>query len=156
MNEDRITFSGNVGSRVELGAVGEGVAVASFRVGSTPRRLRDGRWEDGETAWYTVKAWRQLADNLAASLSVGDPVLVTGRVSAETWTAQDGTLVTRHVVVAASVGHDLTRGRSTFVRPGRQQPQVETPGDAVGEDTEEACAAMDTDAGDPGRLTSHG
>lgn len=155
MNEDRITFSGNVGSRVDLGQVGDGVAVASFRVGSTPRRLRDGRWEDGETAWYTVKAWRQLATNLAASLTVGDPILVTGRISAETWTAQDGTLVTRHVVVAASVGHDLSRGCSTFVRPGRPEAPVVAAQEPAPEEPA-AVAAMDTDATDPGRLTSHG
>lgn len=116
MNDNQITFSGWVGSQVELATVGNEIPVATFRVGSTPRRLRDGRWEDGETVWYAVKAWRALATHVAASLQVGDPVLVTGRMVAESWKKEDETLVTRHVVVAVSAGHDLTRGTSRFAR----------------------------------------
>ena len=116
MNDNVITFSGWVGSRVEVNEVREGISVATFRVGSTPRRFRDGRWENGETVWYAVKAWRALAGHVAASLRSGDPVLVTGRLVAETWQKEDGTVVTRHVVVAMSVGHDLTRGTTAFTR----------------------------------------
>jgi single-strand DNA-binding protein len=120
MNDSLITFSGWVGSEVELVRVGEGegVPVATFRVGSTPRRLREGRWENGETVWYAVKAWRSLATHVAASLHTGEPVLVTGRLVAETWQKEDGTQVTRHVVVAQGVGHDLARGTSAFTRAG--------------------------------------
>ncbi|GGD16474.1 single-stranded DNA-binding protein [Nocardioides daphniae] len=141
MNDDLITFSGWVGSRVELTQVRGEVPLASFRVGSTPRRLRDGRWENGETIWYAVKAWRHLAANVAASVSSGDPVLVTGRFTAETWQKEDGTTVTRHVVVAQSVGHDLSKGTSTFVRPATaavssreadEQAPVDEHADAVG------------------------
>ena len=117
MNDNLITFTGWVGSPVEVAEVREGVHVASFRVGSTPRRPRDGKWEDGETVWYGVKAWRRLAENVGASLRVGDPVVVIGRFEAESWTTQEGNPVTRHVVVASSVGHDLARGRSAFVKP---------------------------------------
>jgi len=116
MNDSVITFSGWVGSPVDLVELREGMQVATFRVGSTPRRLRDGRWEDGETVWYSVKAWRQLAANLAESLRSGDPVLVTGRFTTETWTKEDGSVGSRQVVVANSVGHDLNRGTSAFLR----------------------------------------
>lgn len=144
MNDDLITFSGWVGSRVELSHVGDAVPLASFRVGSTPRRLRDGRWENGETIWYAVKAWRHLAANVAASVRSGDPVLVTGRFTAETWQKEDGTSVTRHVVVAQSVGHDLSKGTSTFVRPAPagvppRDPGEET-GQSAGESADEAVA----------------
>ncbi len=121
MNDSLITFSGNVGGPVDLSVVRDEVPVATLRVGSTPRRLRDGRWEDGETLWYTVKAWRQLASNLAESVRTGDPILVTGRMTAESWTREDGTIATRHVVVAVSVGHDLSRGRSVFSRGSRSE-----------------------------------
>lgn len=141
MNDSLITLSGWVGSRVELAHVGEGegVPVASFRVGSTPRRRRgDGRWEDGETIWYAVKAWRQLATHVAASLRSGEPVLVTGRLVAETWKREDGTHASRTVVVAQSVGHDLTRGTTVFTRvPGPSQASVVEPtGAVVGQEAE--------------------
>ena len=49
----------------------------------TPRRFdkEQGRWTDGPTSFYTVRAWRGLADNLAASVAVGEPLLVWGRLS---------------------------------------------------------------------------
>lgn len=123
MNDSLITFSGWVGSQVELTHVGEdgSVPVATFRVGSTPRRRRDGKWENGETIWYAVKAWRQLATHVAASLHSGEPVLVTGRLQAETWQKEDGTTASRQVVVAQAVGHDLTRGTTVFSRPASGQ-----------------------------------
>lgn len=121
MNDTMITFSGWVGSEVTLVAPPGAAAVASFRVGSTPRRFRAGHWEDGETIWYAVKAWRTLATNVAASISTGDPVLVTGRLVADVWRKEDGTVSTRYVVVASSVGHDLSRGTSEFRRSARPE-----------------------------------
>lgn len=140
MNDSMITFSGWVGSRVDVVQVGEGVAVATFRVGSTPRRFRGGRWENGETLWYSVKTWRSLATHAAASLRVGDPVVVTGRLVAETWTKDDGTVQTRHVVVAVTIGHDLNRGTSTFTRPAQVEaaPTVQGDESATLEDEHEA------------------
>jgi single-strand DNA-binding protein len=119
MNDSLITFSGNLGGPVDLVELRDDITVATVRVGSTPRRLRDGRWEDAETIWYTVKGWRQMAVNMADSLHTGDPVIITGRMSAESWTREDGTIVTRQVVVAVAIGHDLARGVSTFSRAGR-------------------------------------
>ena len=145
MNDNLITFTGWVGSPVEVTEVLEGVHVASFRVGSTPRIRRNGTWEDGETIWYAVKAWRRLAENLGASLRTGDPVLVQGRLEAESWTAQDGSPVTRYVVVASSVGHDLARGRSAFVKPA---PAVPAQTAAPTRDDECAVPSVDTQTGE--------
>ncbi|WP_426243830.1 single-stranded DNA-binding protein [Nocardioides sp. LHG3406-4] len=117
MNDTMITFSGWVGGNVELGRTATGTSFANLRVGSTPRRLKDGTWEDQETVWYSVKAWRTLAENVAASVHRGQPVLVSGRLVAETWERADGSTATRHVVLATAIGHDLSRGRAEFSRP---------------------------------------
>lgn len=133
MNETWVTVTGWVGS-VHCRDLASGGQVVTMRVASTPRRFQDGEWIDGTTAWHTVKVWRQLADNVAASVSKGDPVLVHGRLVAEEWTRQDGTTGVENVVVAAQVGHDLGRGRATFQRvvapasesqEGSAQPPVE-------------------------------
>ena len=140
MNDSLITFSGWVGSQVELVHVGEGVPVATFRVGSTPRRVRDGQWENGETIWYAVKAWRSLATHVAASVRSGEPVLVTGRLVAETWQKDDGTQVTRHVVVAQGVGHDLTRGTAVFTRTPSASAPARTEADSSQQGEEPSAA----------------
>ncbi|MBA3780940.1 MAG: single-stranded DNA-binding protein [Nocardioides sp.] len=138
MNDTMITFTGWVGGNVELNHTTTGTPVATLRVGSTPRRLKDGTWEDQETIWYSVKAWRTLAENVAASVRRGQPVLVTGRLVAETWDRPDGTSATRHVVVAATIGHDLSRGRADFSRPPRP---VEQPAEQPVEEVRQESAA---------------
>lgn len=130
MNDTTITFCGWVGSEVAVVENAAGVHIAGFRVGSTPRRLRAGRWEDGDTLWHSVKAFRSLAVNCGASLKVGDPVVVSGKLVADVWKKDDGSVSVRHVVVASSVGHDLNRGTSRFTRAPRPQaattPEDET------------------------------
>jgi single-strand DNA-binding protein len=126
MHETYVTLSGWLGGNVELRDAG-GVPVASFRVASTPRRFqrRTETWEDGDTQWYSVNAWRNLGDNCAASLRRGDPVVVHGKLSAHTWTNKAGLEVTTFEVEAAFVGHDLNRGTSEFRR--RKQPVEASP-----------------------------
>lgn len=120
MNDTFVTFTGWMGTDVTLREVAGGHQVASFRVGSTPRRLRDGQWVNGPTTWHQVKAWRRLALHAAESLRSGDPVVVHGRLVADTWTKEDGSTATQLVVVATSVGHDLAHGTTIFTKPAHQ------------------------------------
>lgn len=119
MNDTYITLTGWVGSDVALREVAGGQPVANFRVASTTRRFRNNEWGDGTTTWYQVKAWRNLADNVARSIKSGDPVVVHGRLEADVWTKEDGTVKTQLVVTATSVGHDLSRGTAVFTKPVR-------------------------------------
>jgi single-strand DNA-binding protein len=117
MNETMVTLQGWLGGDVVVRQAGS-AQVASFRVASTPRRYRKAteEWVDGETQWYTVNAWRGLADNCQRSLRRGDPVVVHGRLNAQTWTNAAGVAVTSFEVDALLVGHDLNRGASQFTR----------------------------------------
>jgi single-strand DNA-binding protein len=117
MNETTITLQGWLGSDVTVRHAGD-VPVASFRIASTPRRYsrKSGSWEDAPTQWYSVSAWRGLADNCATSLRRGDPVVVHGRLNASVWTNADGVEVTAFEVDATMIGHDLSRGTSRFTR----------------------------------------
>lgn len=130
MNDTYITFRGWLGGDVELHEVSGGHRVARMRVASTPRRRRNDQWEDGPTLWYTVKAWNSLADHATASLAGGQPVLVHGRLEADVWTREDGSTQVRYVVIAESLGHDLTRGTAVFAKPDRGEA-VEPPSTAA-------------------------
>lgn len=116
MNDTYITFRGWLGGDVELHEVGPDRRVARMRVASAPRRRRNDQWEDGPTIWYTVKAWNALADHATASLAGGQPVLVHGRLEADVWKREDGSTQVHYVVVAESLGHDLTLGTAVFSR----------------------------------------
>ena len=116
-NDTVVTLQGWLGGEVTLRRAGES-PVASFRVGCTPRRFqrRSETWVDEETQWYTVNAWRALGEHCAASLHAGDPVVVHGRLSARTYVSRSDVEVTAQEVEATFVGHDLTRGTTTFIR----------------------------------------
>ena len=68
MNESYVTLQGWVGGDVDLRDVGD-TQCASFRVGSTPRYLRNGSWVDGQTSWFTVNCWRGLGTQRQARAS---------------------------------------------------------------------------------------
>lgn len=121
--------------------VGDGVPFTSFRVATTPRYFdnRQGAWADGRTEWISVKAFRDVAFNVAASIRKGDPVLVQGRLRTEEWAGENGPR-TGLVLDAHALGHDLTRGRGSFAR------SVHVGGAAALED----AAAGPTDVGGPG------
>lgn len=137
MNETTVTLAGWVGGEVTLREVGEST-MARFRVACTPRRWsrRTEEWFDADTQWFTVTAWRQLADNLARSIGTGDPIVVHGRLNAQTWTNSAGIEVTSFDVDAMFVGHDLAKGTSDFTRnerhrTGEVRSESEAGGDAA-------------------------
>jgi single-strand DNA-binding protein len=126
MNETTITLQGWLGNDVSIRQAGD-VPVASFRVACTPRRYsrRTGSWEDSPTQWYSVSAWRGLANNCADSLRRGDPVVVHGRLNVSVWVNAQGAEVTTFEVDATMVGHDLSRGTSQFTRTPKPMPVAE-------------------------------
>jgi len=82
--EVTVTIVGNLADDPELRYTQGGVAVVSVRVGSTPRQMnrQTNAWEDGETVWVRCTAWREVAENVAQTLTKGTRVVVTGRLKA--------------------------------------------------------------------------
>ena len=140
-NQTHVTFSGWIGSEVTLREMSGGQQVATFRVATTPRRFREGEWVDGATTWHTVKAWNRLARHVAESLGSGEPVLVHGKLVADSWTRDDGTAMTSYAVVASSVGHDLVHGTTAFSRRPSEGGQVaQATADPEGSDSRQQAA----------------
>jgi single-strand DNA-binding protein len=107
--------------------------LANFRVASTARRFdrETGRWVDGNSLRMRVTAWRRLAEGIAASIKVGDPVIIYGRLYSRDWKDENDKTRVTYEVEAYSIGHDLARGRANFFRNKAAQ------GTASLEDTEE-------------------
>ena len=114
---DTITLTGIIATDPRALVTQTGLSITSFRLASTQRRYDrvKGEWVDGETNWYTVTCFRQLADNVLASLRKGQRVVVTGRVRIRAWESGERSGMTVEVD-ADAVGHDLVWGRSTFER----------------------------------------
>ena len=142
MSADNIlTFHGRVGTKVELreGAV----PWVIFRVASTPSYFDQAtrQWRDLETTWISVKAWRSLAQNVAESLEVGDPIIVMGKMRTERWTSQDGEARESTVLEASLIGHDLTWGVTRLRKVERQSAAPAEQTGAVLEELESQSAA---------------
>lgn len=131
-NENVVTLYGHVGTTIEL-REGSSVPWAMFRVGSTPRwwDANTRTWRDHETLWMTVKVFRSLAQNVAESLNIGDPVIVIGKLRTQSWKTKDGEARQSEVVEAHVVSHDLNRGITRYARVERQAPEQVGPGAAV-------------------------
>ncbi|GHG69520.1 hypothetical protein GCM10018779_42920 [Streptomyces griseocarneus] len=125
MNETLVTVVGNVATQPDFREAANGSAVSRFRLAATVRRWDREReeWADAYTSFYTVWAWRTLAANVVGSVSVGEPLVVHGKLriqeqerEGKRWLSAD--------IDAVSIGHDLTRGTSAFrrVSPARPLP----------------------------------
>lgn len=114
---DTILIRGFTASDPALSTLPNGVPVVNFRLASTPRwQDATGTWKEGTTNWYTVKAYRRLAQNIATSIEKGQPLVVSGRQRISRWNREDGTQGTTVEVDAFGIGHDLNYGTSTFAR----------------------------------------
>ena len=120
MFENQITITGNVCSDPEVRIARNGEEYAAFRVAAGTRRRNSetGQWEDGETSFYRVTAWRALGSNLARSVRKGHPVLVHGRLRISRFVREDNVPLVSADITADAVGHNLALGQATFVRPG--------------------------------------
>lgn len=126
--ETPITIVGNLTAEPELrvfnGSNGEQVPVVSFSVASSKRvfNRQTNQWEDGATSFYEVKAFRTLAQHIAASLHKGMQVIVHGNIEQEFWDLKDennlptGKKGSKFVTTAETVGVSLQFGTAVFQR----------------------------------------
>ncbi len=133
---DTITVSGVVATEPKHVVTSEGLRITSFRLASQQRRYdrAQSKWVDAETNWFTVTAFRQLAEHAAASLHKGERVIARGRLRLREWSNGEraGTTVE---VEADGIGHDLAWGTSEYHRVARTaepEPGQEGPGEPSG------------------------
>ncbi len=127
MNETMVTVVGNVATTPVYRELPSG-PVARFRLAVTARYFDavKNTWNDGHTNFFTVWARRALGSNVQASLAVGEPVIVQGRLKVrdeerggQHWTSAD--------IDAQAIGHDLSRGTAAFRRVGRADAALTAP-----------------------------
>lgn len=156
MNDTTICAVGNVATQPMYRDLAAGPS-ARFRLAVTARYFDREKnvWTDGHTSFFTVWANRQLATNVAASLSVGDPVVVQGRLKVRTEVREGQPNWSSADIDAVAIGHDLARGTSAFRRankqesaasPPRPEPNWETPaGDSADSAADSAESAVSAD-----------
>lgn len=119
-----ITLTGRLVADPELKFTAKGDAVCNLRVVTSGRRKTDAGWQDVDTTFWQVAAWRQLGENVAESLTKGDQVVIVGKVKSREWQDNDGNKRTAWEVDAQHVAVDLSRATAKVQRVTRDAPSV--------------------------------
>lgn len=123
-NGNTVTIVGNLTRDPELRYTPTGVSKAQFGVAVNRRWRNDqNEWEE-ETSFFTVVCWRELADNVGASLHQGDRVIVTGRLQQRTWETEEGDRRSVVEIVADEVGPSLRWARAEIDKPDRRPAET--------------------------------
>ena len=120
-----ITVVGNLVADPELRFIPSGAAVANFRIASTPRTFNreTNQWEDGEALFLTCNCWRQMAENVAESLTKGMRVVVTGKLRQRSYQTKEGESRTVFEVEVDEVGPSLKYATASVTRTPREGGQ---------------------------------
>jgi single-strand DNA-binding protein len=118
MFDTHVTVVGTALNKPEKKILKNDALVSTFRVASRARRFdrEKEQWVDGPSFRVRVNCWRRLGEFVHSSIIAGDPVVVYGRIVTRDWKTDQGEVRLAYEVEADAVGHDLTRGQSTFQR----------------------------------------
>ena len=120
-NETTMTIVGNLTADPELRFTPSGVAVAKFSVASTPQLFdkASNGYKDGDPLFLTCTAWRDLAQNVAESLTRGARVVVTGRLKLSRWETPEGEKRSTYGLDVDEIGPSLRFATATVNKLSR-------------------------------------
>jgi single-strand DNA-binding protein len=133
--ETVITVVGNLVDDPELRFTPAGVAVAKFRIASTPRVFdrQANEWKDSDPLFLTCSVWRQAAENVAESLAKGVRVIVQGRLKQRSYEDREGVKRTVYELDVDEVGPTLARATAKVEKNpasgGQRQASTNVEGD---------------------------
>ena len=116
--DNTVTVSGNVTRDPELRYTTGGRGVASFGLACNRRYQVNGEWQE-QVSFFNVTAWAQLGENVAASVTKGSRVIVTGRLEQRSWDTQDGEKRSVVEIVADDIGPSLKWATAEVTRTER-------------------------------------
>lgn len=120
--DNSITLVGNTTRDPELRYTNSGQAMVKFGM-AVNRRWQDktNTWQES-TSFFDVVAWRDLAENVAESVTKGTRVVVTGRMESRSYENQAGEKRTAVELVADEIGPSLKWATAKVVRNERKVP----------------------------------
>ena len=147
-NGNTVELIGNITRDPELRFTPSGAAVANFGL-AVNRRWRNqqtNEWDE-QVSFFDVVCWRELAENVAESLTKGSRVMVSGRLDQRSWETDNGEKRSKVEVVADEIGPSLRWATAQVTRNERRDggsgggfdsapPPVEPPAAGYNDDEE--------------------
>ena len=100
---NKVMLIGNVGTDPEMRFTPSGNPVTSFRFATSRVYTTSEGERKQETEWFTVVAWRKLAESCNQFLTKGQRVYVEGNLRTRNWEGRDGQKRTAVEVIANRV-----------------------------------------------------
>jgi single-strand DNA-binding protein len=149
-NDTIITLVGNLVDDPELRFTPSGAAVAKFRIASTPRYLdkTTNEWKDAEGLFLTVNCWRQMAENVAETLTRGTRVVVQGRLKQRSYETKEGEKRTVYEVEADEIAPSLRYATAKINKTSRGSGPGGGGGGGGSAAADDPWASSSTDFGD--------
>ena len=116
--DSTVTIVGNITRDPELRFTAGGKGVASFGVAVGRRFQQNGEWQE-KTSFFNVTAWDTLGENVAASLTKGTRVIVTGRLEQREYETKEGEKRNVVEIVADEIGPSMRWARAEVERIAR-------------------------------------
>ena len=133
---NKLMLIGNVGTDPEMRFTPSGNPVTSFRVATSRTYTTSEGERRQETEWFTVVAWRKLAESCNQFLTKGQRVYIEGNLRTRNWEGRDGQKRTSVEVIANRV---LFLDRQAMAA----LPSEEIPAEPTAEPTEEEVEPED-------------
>ena len=132
-DSNSITISGNITREPEMRYTPSGVSKVTFgvAVNRSWRNQQSQEWEE-QTSFFNVVAWRQLAENVSASLTKGSRVVVSGRLEQRSWETESGEKRSIVEIVADDVAPSLRFATAEIHKVERSGPGGGGGGDGGG------------------------
>jgi len=123
----QVTVVGNLTAEPEIKTTKTGSSVLKVGVAVNRRwKNKQEEWEE-EVSFFDVNAWGELADNVAASLTKGSRVIVSGRLEQQSWENKEGQKQSKVVLVADDIGISLRKAQVQGVtKTGQPQQKQQT------------------------------
>ncbi len=120
---NKVLLMGNLTRDPQLSYTPNNTAVVDFGIAVNRRWTgKDGSQKD-ETCFVDCRAFGRLAENINKYMTKGKPLFVEGRLTFDSWTAQDGTKRSRHRV---TVENFRFVGPASAASAEQTQPAAET------------------------------
>lgn len=102
-----VTVVGRLTADPDLRFTPSGAAVVNLTIASNDSYQKDGEWVDKPAVFLRANAWRDLAENIAESLTKGTEVIVVGKLSQREFEDRDGNNRVAIELEIASIGPSL-------------------------------------------------
>ena len=132
MADNTVTLVGNVTRDPELRFIASGQANCSFGLAVNRRwqNRQTQEWEEA-TSFFNVVCWREMAENVAESVTKGARVVVSGRLEQRSWETDQGDKRSVVEVVADEIGPSLRWATAQVTRNERKTPGEARPARAA-------------------------